>query len=273
MALRLRGRLHHPVELVIRGSHDLAVGRRDRRTVNGPNLEVILCPRGGNATVKRRKAFRGRCSGLGFHRLSGFLRLRDLRRNQDYFLKPRRACDDKSTGDLQFSVTPTRNLNPSRTDCTRTPGQNSLYLNEQSEMDSATIASGMALAKTGFETLRTALGLVKDVQQALPSGEKKEVAGRALDEADKQLRLAEAEIAKALGYSLCRCEFPPTPMLQVGYRFALNHLESNALLIMAQEGRISSPSAFPINECPKCGNNDAGGQQYHRTASPRTTTT
>jgi hypothetical protein len=140
-------------------------------------------------------------------------------------------------------------------------------------MDAAAIAAGMTLAKTGFDTLRTAFGLVKDVQQALPSGETKEIAGRTLEEADKQLRLAEAEIAKALGYHLCRCEFPPTPMLQIGYRFPLDHSERSALIIMAKDGHVSSPSAFPINECPKCGNDDAGGQKYHRTAPPRSPTT
>lgn len=139
-------------------------------------------------------------------------------------------------------------------------------------MDAAAIATGMTLAKTGFDTLRTAWGLVKDLQQALPSGEKKEVAGRTLEEADKQLRLAEAEIAKALGYSLCRCQFPPTPMLQIGHRFPSDHFERSALIIMAKDGQVSSPSAFPIDECPKCGNDDAGGRQYHRTAPPRSTT-
>jgi hypothetical protein len=101
----------------------------------------------------------------------------------------------------------------------------------------------MTLAKTGFDTLRTALGLVKDVQQALPSGEKKEVAARTLEEADKQLRLAEAEIAKALGYTLCRCEFPPTPMLQVSYMPPSDDFfEQSALLIMAKDGHASAPS-------------------------------
>jgi hypothetical protein len=67
MALRLRGRLHHPVELVIGGgSHDLVVGGCYRRTVNGPNLQVILYSRGCNAAVKGRKAFRGALFQLGF---------------------------------------------------------------------------------------------------------------------------------------------------------------------------------------------------------------
>ena len=56
-------------------------------------------------------------------------------------------------------------------------------------MDLGTIAAGMAAAKTGFETLRTALGLVKDAQGLLPAGEKKDVVARTLEEADRQVRL------------------------------------------------------------------------------------
>src|SRR5215218_746684 len=53
-------------------------------------------------------------------------------------------------------------------------------------MDLGTIAAGTAAAKAGFETLRTAVGLVKDALGLLPAGEKKDA-------------------------------FPPTPMLAVGY--------------------------------------------------------
>ena len=57
-------------------------------------------------------------------------------------------------------------------------------------MDLAAIAAGVGIAKSGFEALRTALRLVKDVQGALPPGEKKETVERALAEADNQLHLA-----------------------------------------------------------------------------------
>jgi hypothetical protein len=50
-------------------------------------------------------------------------------------------------------------------------------------------------------TLRGAVALVKDIQQTLPA-DKKEVVSRTLEEADKQLRLAEAQFADALGYAL-----------------------------------------------------------------------
>ena len=53
----------------------------------------------------------------------------------------------------------------------------------------------------------------------LPNDQKKEVATQALEQAEQASRIAEAQIAKALGYELCKCQFPPTPMLTIGYTF------------------------------------------------------
>jgi hypothetical protein len=39
----------------------------------------------------------------------------------------------------------------------------------------------------------------------------------ALTVASSNTAIAEAELAKAFGYELCKCEFPPTPMVTVGY--------------------------------------------------------
>jgi hypothetical protein len=41
--------------------------------------------------------------------------------------------------------------------------------------------------------------------------------GLGRDSASSNTAIAEAEIAKALGYELCKCDFPPTPMRTVGY--------------------------------------------------------
>lgn len=115
------------------------------------------------------------------------------------------------------------------------------------DMDLATITAGMAAAKAGFETLRTAAGLVKDAQGLLPAGEKKDAVARTLEEADRQVRLAEAQIAQALGYPLCRCAFPPTPMLKVGHgRFPSPTPKTVALKVDAD-----------VHECPRCRQNDA----------------
>jgi hypothetical protein len=132
-------------------------------------------------------------------------------------------------------------------------------------MDLGEIAAGLGVVKTGFDAIRTALGLVKDVQGALPAGEKKEAAARALEEAETQFRLGEAQIAKALGYPLCRCRFPPTPMLSVGYRPYQDVHEYRVLLDLVAKGQAASASAFTVHECPMCGANDAGPFGYTRT--------
>jgi hypothetical protein len=129
-------------------------------------------------------------------------------------------------------------------------------------MDLASIAAGMAAAKTGFETLRTAIGLAKDAQGLLPAGEKKEAFNRTLQEADAQVRLGEAQIAQALGYELCRCAFPPTPMLKVGYRVA-SPQQQIALQTKLKPGQASP---LDVHECPRCGQKDNRGQKFHRMA-------
>ena len=74
-------------------------------------------------------------------------------------------------------------------------------------------ADAFALAKAGFDLFRSAIGLAKDVQGILPAGEKKDAIAASLEQAERQMKLAEAQIAQSLGYHLCRCEWPPTPMV------------------------------------------------------------
>ena len=128
------------------------------------------------------------------------------------------------------------------------------------DLDVGAIASGI---KSGFDLVRTALGLVRDVHQTFPPGEKMETVERTLAEADRQLRLGEAQIAQALGYSLCRCEFPPIPMLAVGYRGIADGGDYVTALASSTPGRVT------IHECPTCGADDAGGMPYRRTTETR----
>jgi hypothetical protein len=111
--------------------------------------------------------------------------------------------------------------------------------------------AGAAAVKSTFDTLKSAIGLLKDAKGLLPEGDQREKAiTMALDSAAASAKIAEAEVAKALGYELCKCEFPPTPMLTVG--------ELN--------GR---PKTGPVYECPKCGFNTAGPFMYNRIAPER----
>jgi hypothetical protein len=120
-------------------------------------------------------------------------------------------------------------------------------------MDLSALSDGLVSAKSGFDLLRGAVGLLKDVQGVLPAGDKKDAVGTSLSQASRQLELAEAQIAKGLGYPLCRCTLPPNPMLEVGEYW--------------------SPMAVRVvvNECPRCHRNDGPKQAANWIRSvPRT---
>jgi hypothetical protein len=83
--------------------------------------------------------------------------------------------------------------------------------------DPITIAGAVAALKPTFEAIRSALGMLKDAKDLLPADDQRQAAiSQALVTAESSSRIAEAEIAKALGYELCKCDFPPTIMLTVG---------------------------------------------------------
>src|SRR5260370_25299843 len=119
--------------------------------------------------------------------------------------------------------------------------------------DPLTVAAGISAVKTTFDLFRSAIGLVKDAKGLLPTDDKSVATiTAALEAAETSSRTAEAEVAKALGYELCKCQFPPTTMLTVGM---LN-------------GRPSSKIG-PVFECPKCGFNTAHPFMYDRIAPER----
>jgi len=60
---------------------------------------------------------------------------------------------------------------------------------------------------------KTALDLLKGVQSELPKGDKSDKAQEQIAKAETSLKRSEAELAKALGFRLCRCTFPPPIML------------------------------------------------------------
>jgi hypothetical protein len=119
--------------------------------------------------------------------------------------------------------------------------------------DPSTWAQGAAAFKAIFDGLRSAIGMVRDLKASggdSPAEEK--LIDEALEKAGQAAKIAEAEVAKALGYQLCKCEFPPIPMRTVG------HIDHPGI------GRRG-----PVYECPKCGYNDAGFWDYHRIAPAR----
>lgn len=116
------------------------------------------------------------------------------------------------------------------------------------------IAAGAAGVKTAFQAVKDLLGVVREAKDLLPD-DRKEATEVAIVETEKQLKIAEVQIAGALGYQLCRCEFPPHIMLRVGY------------MTMDQPPKFHTSDA--VYECPKCHDTTAGGYGFQRTiASP-----
>lgn len=82
--------------------------------------------------------------------------------------------------------------------------------------DSTMVVGALAGIKSGMDTIRSVLALVKDTTDTLPDGTRKTAITESLETAEREIRLSEVQIASALGYRLCRCTFPPQIMLGVG---------------------------------------------------------
>jgi hypothetical protein len=111
--------------------------------------------------------------------------------------------------------------------------------------DLTSITEGIALFKSGMDGIRSAFGIWKDIRATLPEGSRRDEVTRALEQSERQLQIAEAQIAKGLGYTLCECEFLPTPMLTVGW--------------------IERGGNRAVHRCPKCGITDNGGTGWTTT--------
>jgi hypothetical protein len=107
--------------------------------------------------------------------------------------------------------------------------------------------------KTMIDSFRSAIGLAKEANAVGGgSAEQKKAVDTALATASSSASLAEVEIAKALGYPLCKCQFPPTAMLTVGY-YERDFYE---------DGRNAGD---PVFGCPKCEFTTAGPFEFKRT--------
>lgn len=85
--------------------------------------------------------------------------------------------------------------------------------------------------KYGFDALKSALETIKSLKDVVGSSKPADGLDARLVAAEKQIKFAEAQIAQALGYELCRAHFPPVPML-------LN--------------RIDEKRVVRIHKCPEC---------------------
>jgi hypothetical protein len=75
-------------------------------------------------------------------------------------------------------------------------------------MDINSLSKGISLVSTTITTL-------KQLKEFIPSRVKKQDVEQKLEDAEKQLKIAEAEIAKGFNYQLCQRHFPPGILLEV----------------------------------------------------------
>jgi hypothetical protein len=69
------------------------------------------------------------------------------------------------------------------------------------------------MLQQGITAATAALSFIKQAKELLPKGPKKDQVDEALQSAERQLRLAESQIAQGLEHELCRNHFPPAIML------------------------------------------------------------
>ena len=118
--------------------------------------------------------------------------------------------------------------------------------------DPSTWAQGIDAFKTAIDSIRSAIGMVKNVRSLGGGTEQQQKAiDNALSEARLKTVIAEAQLARALGYALCKCDYPPTPMKTVGY-------------MTSNQGKHQIGEL--VYECPKCGHDTATPYGYQRIA-------
>ena len=60
---------------------------------------------------------------------------------------------------------------------------------------------------------KSVIELLKSARNLLPKGADKDAIAHKIEEAEQAIGRADAKLAKELGYKLCKCTFPPKPML------------------------------------------------------------
>jgi hypothetical protein len=75
--------------------------------------------------------------------------------------------------------------------------------------------------KHAFELGAQALKLIKQVKDLLPHSPQRDAAEKAIEDAEKAFRIAEAKAAQELVYNLCKCTWPPKISLLIKEEAAL----------------------------------------------------
>ncbi len=67
--------------------------------------------------------------------------------------------------------------------------------------------------KQGLSAITMALATLKQAKDLLPDGGNKNKISENIEQAERQIKIAEAQIAQSMGYELCKNHFPPEIMI------------------------------------------------------------
>ena len=110
------------------------------------------------------------------------------------------------------------------------------------------LTEAMEGLKAGLSLFGQAVGLVKRTKDLLPNAQDREAIEKSLKEAEMAVRMAEAKIAQALGYELCKCTFPPQIMLSQGYKEVDYCQQEDYVCPLCQKSSIAPPpSNLPVD--------------------------
>lgn len=99
-----------------------------------------------------------------------------------------------------------------------------------------------------YKKFKELFELLKEARNLLPESPKKTEITVKIEEAEESLKIAKTEAAKALGYNLCQCTFPPQIMLFVKDKNVYRCPECSHELIETSIESFPSKTASQWNE-------------------------
>jgi hypothetical protein len=75
----------------------------------------------------------------------------------------------------------------------------------------------IGLLKDALDAMKGVLEFFKLTRDLSKDDKEKAALGVTIESAEKKMRAAEAQIAQAFGYEICKCTYPPQIMLSVGH--------------------------------------------------------
>jgi hypothetical protein len=112
----------------------------------------------------------------------------------------------------------------------------------------------------GIKSFKDIVDIGKTVRDATKDESKKKELTASIEKAEGALSIGEAQIAKALGYHLCQCTFPPQIMLSKG-----RHEKRGVEIFACEKCGKQEPSQQHFDELDR---NDTVRRDMHRGRGP-----